>query len=57
MKNHVPLIRLLVASKANIEAVDSQHCTPIHLACKKGSYESIAVLLAHGANIFAIDER
>lgn len=57
MKNHVPIIRLLLANKAKLEAKDSQQCTPLHLACKKGSYESIAVLLAHGANIFAEDER
>lgn len=57
MKNHVPVIRLLLSSKANLEAKDSQHCTPLHLACKKGAYESIAVLLAYGSNIFAQDER
>ena len=37
MKNHVPVIRLLLASKAVLEAKDSLHCTPLHLACKKGS--------------------
>lgn len=57
MKDHVPVIRLLLASKANLEAKDHQECTPLHLACKKGSYESIAVLLAYGANIYAVDER
>ena len=57
MKNHVPVIRLLLASKAQLEAKDSLHCTPLHLACKKGSFESIAVLLAHGADIYAVDER
>lgn len=57
MKNHVPVIRLLLASKAHLEAKDHQHCTPLHIACKKGSFDSIAVLLAHGANIYAEDER
>ena len=31
--------------------------TPLHLACKKGSYEAVAKLLTYGANVYACDER
>lgn len=57
MRNHVPVIRLLVQSKAKLEAKDAHHCTPLHHAAKKGSYEAVAVLLAFGSNIYANDER
>ena len=32
-------------------------CTPLHLACKKGSYDSMDLLLQAGANIYAQDHR
>ena len=57
MKNHVPVIKLLLSSNARLEAKDHQECTPLHLACKKGAYEAVSTLLANGANIFAEDER
>lgn len=41
----------------NLEAQDEQHCTPLHLACKKGSQECIILLLRRGANIYALDHR
>lgn len=40
-----------------MEAKDAHKCTPFHLACKKGSCDAISVLLAYGANIYAVDER
>mmetsp|Transcript_33641 Transcript_33641/g.51883 ORF Transcript_33641/g.51883 Transcript_33641/m.51883 type:complete len:173 (+) Transcript_33641:1516-2034(+) len=32
-------------------------CSPLHLACKKGSQECLELLLRQGANIMAQDER
>ena len=59
MKNHVDIIRLLLDNKykAKLEAADEQHCTPLHLACKKGALDSVNVLLAFSANIYALDVR
>jgi ankyrin repeat protein len=33
-------------SKAKIEALDDAGCTPLHLACKKGSIDAVNLLLA-----------
>ena len=57
MKNHVPVMKLLLSSNAKLEAKDHQECTALHLACKKGALEAVSTLLASGANIFAEDER
>lgn len=46
-----------MSKKAKLEAKDSQHCTPLHLAAKKGSLEAVSMLLAFDANIYAKDER
>lgn len=40
-----------------MEARDEQHCTPLHLACRKGSQECLELLLRQGANINALDNR
>ena len=37
--------------------MDEQKCTPLHLACKRGNKESVALLLQSGANIYAQDFR
>ena len=37
MNNHVESIKLLINNGADLEAEDSQGCTALHLACKKGS--------------------
>ena len=37
--------------------MDEQKCTPLHLACKRGHVESLALLLTSGANIYAQDMR
>ena len=57
MRNHVDVIRLLRQNNAKLESNDNQKCTPLHLACKKGSYEAVSVLLVYEANIYAVDER
>jgi ankyrin repeat protein len=44
-------------NKAKIEAQDETGCTALHLACKKGSYDAVCLLLALGAKIFATDHR
>jgi ankyrin repeat protein len=53
MNNHIQVIQLLLANRAELEWMDEQKCTPLHLACKKGNLESVALLLAHEANIYA----
>ena len=57
MNGHVPIIKLLLSHGARIASADQQHCTPLHLACKKGALESVTQLLAYGANIYATDHR
>ena len=57
MRNHTNLIRLLIQNKAKLEAEDHQGCTPLHMACKKGSLEAVSMLLAYSSNIYALDER
>jgi len=57
MNNHKTIIQLLLANGAELEWIDEQKCTPLHLACKKGHTESVALLLTSGANIYAQDMR
>lgn len=40
-----------------MDAEDELKCTPLHLACKKGSEECVGLLLRSGANIMASDNR
>jgi ankyrin repeat protein len=42
---------------AELEQKDDLECTPLHLACKKGSYEYMVLLLENGANIYAQNHR
>ncbi len=48
---------MLIGNRAEIEWADELKCTPLHLACKKGCIESVALLLANDANIYAVDNR
>ena len=57
MNNHHEIIQLLLSNRAELEWMDEQKCTPLHLACKKGNIESVALLLANQANIYALDFR
>lgn len=53
----------LLESGANKETPDELKCTPLHLACKKGSFEAVDLLLKKkpntygSANIYAQDHR
>jgi len=40
-----------------MEAKDEQKCTPLHLACKKGSQRCLELLLKQDADIMALDIR
>jgi len=44
-------------NRAELEWQDDLKCTPLHLACKKGSLEAIELLLTNGANIESRDHR
>jgi len=44
-------------AQADLEWKDDLQCTPLHLACKKGSFEAMELLLQNGANIYAQDHR
>jgi len=55
--NHQNVVSSLLESGANMEAKDEHHCTPLHLACRKGSQECIELLLRQGSNIMAVDNR
>ncbi len=57
MNNHTELMRALLINKAEMEWQDDLKCTPLHLACKRGSLEAVILLLATGANIYAQDHR
>lgn len=51
------MVAELLKNHANIEAQDEQHCTPLHLACKKGSQDCVELILRNGGNIYALDHR
>jgi ankyrin repeat protein len=55
LNNHKTVIQLLLANGAELEWVDEQKCTPLHLACKRGHVELLGLLLTSGANIYAYD--
>lgn len=45
MNNHVDIIRALLMSEADLEQMDELKCSALHLACKKGSFEALDLLL------------
>jgi ankyrin repeat protein len=45
LNNHTDLIKLLLLAQADLEWKDDLSCTPLHLACKKGSFEAMELLL------------
>ena len=48
---------MLCENGANLEAKDEHLCTPLHIACKKGSQDCVQLLLLRGSNINALDNR
>lgn len=48
-------IELLIANRADVEAVNKKGETPLHIAAVAGATEQLQTLLAHGANIHAQD--
>ena len=49
-------IRCLLAHGADIDAVDDDHATPLHLASLYGSVKGARLLLEHGANVHLEDK-
>eukprot|EP00026_Physarum_polycephalum_P013312 Phypoly_transcript_13698.p1 GENE.Phypoly_transcript_13698~~Phypoly_transcript_13698.p1 ORF type:complete len:307 (+),score=40.58 Phypoly_transcript_13698:91-1011(+) len=48
-RNFVEILNLLLESNANINAIDRDGWTPLHIACYKGNKEVVAALLAHSS--------
>lgn len=57
MNNHVLVVEHLLGCGAFLEAQDELKCTPLHLACKKGSLDCINLLLKQNAKFDAKDFR
>lgn len=53
-EDYVACVRLLLENKAQIDAVNADNQTALHLACLAQSTESIEVLIKHGANVNAV---
>lgn len=52
-EGHIPVVQLLLAEGANIEAVNDTIHTPLHFCAKNNHPELMPVLIAAGANIEA----
>lgn len=50
-KNHLEIVKALLAAGAPVDPADEEVPTPLWWAAEYGSVESLAVLLDHGANI------
>ena len=46
---------MAVCQGADIDSHDSAHCTPLLLAASKGCWETVQVLVAHGADVHVRD--
>jgi len=49
-------MRCLLADGANVDALDNDHMTPLHLASRDGCVEGARLLLEHGANVHLEDK-
>jgi len=49
----LPIVKLLIAFKANLEEVTDGGWTPLHISCHQGSYEIAKYLIENNANINA----
>ena len=52
---NLPLLKLLIKSKADVNARDIQGRTPLFLAAFMNNTEAVAILLANMSTAFAID--
>jgi ankyrin repeat protein len=52
---HKDIAELLLANKAEVNALDTEGCTPLHEAAFRGNKEIAALLLAGKANVHASD--
>jgi ankyrin repeat protein len=48
--NLVPIVKLLISKKAQLDAGDERDFTPLHHACAYGYLETVQILLTAGAN-------
>jgi ankyrin repeat protein len=50
-------VELLLASKAEVNAKDGNHYTPLHLAAEEGHKDEVELLLASKAEVNAKDSK
>ena len=53
-KGHLSVVEYLVSQKADINAKDTNGCTPLHLAAQKGHLSVVEYLVNQKADINAI---
>lgn len=51
MTRNLGIARELIDNDAEIDAVDHEKITPLHLACRSGDIETAVLLIHHGANV------
>jgi ankyrin repeat protein len=52
---HLDIIWLLLGNDANIQAIDVEHNTPLHVAADQGKFAAAQLLVEYGANVHARD--
>jgi ankyrin repeat protein len=50
------IVSMLIEKGAEVSAWNSKKQCPLHLACRRGDYASVQVLLSHGADILYVDQ-
>lgn len=50
------IVSMLIEKGAAVSAWNSKKQCPLHLACRRGDYASVQVLLNHGADILYVDQ-
>ena len=53
MAGHKAIVELLLDHKANLQAMDANGYSPLHLAAQKGFKTVVELLIAHGAEVNA----
>ncbi len=51
------MVKLLIANRAKVNAVDNNGATPLHLAAHFGLTKIAELLIANGANVNAVGKR